>query len=249
MDIFIITGASKGLGFSIVKNLSKCNDCKIICISRHKNEEIEKLSLGKNVEIKFFEFDLLNLENIEKLIKDIFAYVNIKNAKNIYLINNAGIIAPLKPITELTMKEILDNIYINFISSLELTSFFLKYTNNSKANKFIVNISSKSAENPIKHWLCYSSSKAALDNLTKYISVEYLKKSNIKSISFHPPAMDTSMRKENIKSKNIFERIWDFISIRILKKKKLYSPDEVAEKILKILLEKNFHSGSIIEIK
>ncbi len=57
------------------------------------------------------------------------------------------------------------------------------------------------------------------------------------------------MRKENIKAKNIFERIWDFILIRILKRKKLYSPDEVAKKILKILLEKNFHSGSIFEIK
>ncbi len=247
MNVFIITGASKGLGYAIAKGLID-KENYIICISRHRNEMLENLAIQKGGQLKYIEFDLLNVEKIENLVKDIFSGLDIKNVKKIFLINNAAILSPLKPLSELTIKEILNNIYVNFVSTLQLTSSLLKYTQQIKAEKIIVNISSKSAENPIKNWLCYSSSKAAIDNLTKYISTEYVKKSNVKSISFHPPAMETSMFKENLESKNIFERIIDFFLIKIFKKKKVFSPEEVAEKIIHIITEKDFHSGVIIEI-
>ncbi|MGC8765632.1 MAG: SDR family NAD(P)-dependent oxidoreductase [Brevinematia bacterium] len=245
MNVFIVTGASKGLGFSIVKNLLFRQEFFVICISRHRNLELEKMS---NKNLNYLEFDLSQLEKIDEIVKEIFTKVETKKAKSLFLINNAGILAPIKPLEEINFSEVLENIKVNFLSSLLLASSFLKYSKNTKAQKIIVNISSKSAENPVKNWVCYGSSKAAIDNLTKYIAVEYQKKSNIKSISIHPPAMDTSMRKENLKAKNIFEKVWDFIQTRILKRRKVYSPDEVADKIVDIILNKNFHSGTIVDI-
>ena len=242
MDIFIITGASKGLGFSLAKKISHRENTLVIGISRHKNKDLEKENL------KYYEFDLTQLDKIEDLVKNILKFIDFKKAENIYLINNAGIIAPLKSLEEIKYNEAIKNFNLNFFSPLLLTSSILRELKNFKGKKFILNISSKSANYPIKNWVCYGLSKAAIDNLTKYIAVEYQKKSNITSISFHPPAMETSMREENLRSKGIFEIIWDFILVRILKRKKVYSPDEVADKILDFVLKKDFHSGVIVDL-
>jgi len=246
MDFFIVTGASKGLGFSIVKKLILKGDSYIVCFSRHKNKEIEDLSLKNNVLLKYIEIDITDLECVEQTLIKIFQDQILKKINNFYLINNAAIISPLKPLIDIKPEEFMNNFKTNFIAALYLTIGFLKYSIFSKSEKFIVNISSKSAVVPIKNWVCYSTSKAALDNLTKYIAVEY--KSNVKSISFYPPAMETSMREEHLKSKNIFSRIWDFILVKIFKRKKVYSPDEIVDKILDIILNKKFNSGSIIDL-
>ncbi len=243
MNVFIITGASKGLGLSIARKLASFEDSFVICISRHKNKELEK------VNSKYYEFDLTQLDKIEELVKNIFSSIDLKKTKGVYLINNAGMLAPLKPLEEINYKEAIENFKLNFFSPLVLSSTFLKQLKNFKGEKFIINISSKSSEHPIKNWICYSSSKSAVDNLTRYIATEYQKKSNVKSISFHPPAMDTSMRKENLKSKNILERIWDFILVKVLRRKKVYSPDEVADKIIDVILNKNFPSGIVMNLE
>ncbi len=249
MNVFIVTGTSKGLGFSIIKRiLSLEGNFVVICISRHKNEELEKIATINNKLLKYIEFDLIQLDKIEEIIEKIFSEIDLKGVKKLFLINNAGVLAPIKPLENIKYSETLENIEVNYISSLLLISNFLRCSKNSKANKYIINVSSKSAKTPVKNWACYSSAKAAMDNITKYIAIEYNEKSMVKSLSIHPPAMNTSMRRQNLREKNIFEKTWDFFQTKLLKKKKIYSSDEIAYKMIEIILHDNFHSGSVLEI-
>ena len=248
MNLFIVTGASKGLGFSIAKRLLE-KENQLVCISRNTNKELINLAKSKGVNLKYYEFDLKKIDQVENLVKNIFSEVELKKFDKIYLVNNAGIINPVSSIEDLKLNEVIDNFYVNFLSAFVLTFFVLKYTRQFKGERIIVNISSKAASVPVKNWACYSISKTALDALTRYIFVEFQKKGKTKSISFHPPAMDTSMRKENIKAKNIFEKVWDFICVKILRVKRVYSPDEIAYKIISILADEKVNSGDIIEMQ
>jgi len=248
MNLYIITGASKGLGFSIAKRLLG-KENSLVCISRNINKELAELAKSKGENLKYYEFDLKKIEQTENLVKNILSEIELKKFNKIYLINNAGVINPVSSIEDLKLNEVVDNFYVNFLSAFILTSFVLKYTRQFKGERIIVNISSKAASMPNKYWACYSLAKSALDGLTKYIFVEYQKNGKTKAISFHPPAMDTSMRKENIKAKNFFERVWDFISVKILRVKKVYSPDEIALSIISILDSEKFNSGDIIEMQ
>ena len=173
----IITGASKGIGYELTKLFSRNNDNQVIAIARSKEllKEIESKCPNNNVIT--INFDLENLTGIQSelcnKIKNHISSVDI-------LINNAGFLLN-KPFTDISIDEITKTFNINFIGPSVLTQQLLPLFKESSI-KHIVNISSMggfqgSAKFPGLSY--YSSSKAALANITECLAEE-LKDSNIK---------------------------------------------------------------------
>lgn len=80
--MILVTGANKGIGFEIVKELLKDNN-KIIAVSK----SIDNLELINNENLIVYQCDLNYLKNMNNL----FDYIQNNNYEVDTLINNAGI--------------------------------------------------------------------------------------------------------------------------------------------------------------
>jgi len=247
MEIFIITGASKGLGNSIAKKLVDKNNY-LFCISRKRDDKLIAYSKEKGCNLEFIEFDLSNVYEIEKLMNRIFDNVKFSEIESISLINNAGVVSPIKPIENCNDNQIINNIHVNLVAPIILTSAFIKHVKSFKGNKNIINISSGAGKKPYYGWSNYCASKAALDLFTQCVGVEQDTCLHpVKIVSLSPSIMDTQMQAEiRGTEKEDFKQVERFIEFK--KEGKLLSTDFVAEKVIKLLREE-YTQGGIIDVR
>ncbi|OPY72170.1 MAG: Benzil reductase ((S)-benzoin forming) [Syntrophorhabdus sp. PtaU1.Bin050] len=233
MKYYIVTGSSKGLGKSLATKLIG-DDSHVFCISRKKNKKLQETACKATASMDYFEFDLSNPEGLPTLMEEIFNRIERDRAQEICLINNAGMLPPIKAIHETKIEEIKSNITINLIAPVAIIAQFLKLTKNMRISKKVVNISSKASRLPRAQWACYSSSKSGIDTITRTVSLEQNgAEYPARIISFYPGPMDTAMRKENQKTKPLFRRAMEFIRNVLSTKKPLaHHPDFVAERLV-----------------
>lgn len=166
----VVTGASRGIGYELVKLYSGNSSNSIIAISRNS----EKLNVLKNtcsndnvIPIVCDLSDIAQINKLQDLIKKHFSKIDI-------LINNAGAIVN-KPFLDLTSNDIQKvyqtNVFTVFSIIQELFSLM-----NQKEKSHIVNISSMGGyQGSVKFsgLSAYSSSKAALVCLTECLAEEF----------------------------------------------------------------------------
>ena len=181
--IVLLTGAGKGIGREILKQLIKE---KIIVYAITRNtKDFKKIKNNKNTFL--FSGDVRDKEVIENIFKK-----SKKNKHNINcLINNAGIRQRKKfnSITDKNLKEVFEN---NFFSIFKTTQQFLKNFKQKKNYGSIVNISSIVGELGFKELSGYASSKSAINGFTKSTALE-LGSRNIRCNSIAPGFIETEM--------------------------------------------------------
>lgn len=164
----IVTGASQGIGRECVLKFSENPNNKIIALARN-SEKLNELKLhAKNNNIYIYNFDLSN-SDYSKLSKYISDFETIDT-----LINNAGLLIS-KPFEELTSQDWLQMYETNIFGPARLIKTLLPFLGkNSKSH--IVNISSMGGfQGSVKFpgLAAYSSSKAAIANLTELLALEF----------------------------------------------------------------------------
>ncbi len=243
----IVTGTSRGLGEAlVVKLLNKSNI--LFTISRNDNEKLAFLAKKQSSKLANIKFDLNNLLEIEGLIEKIINDTEKLDIDGYYLINNAGILAPIKPIDKCLSGEIIKNFNVNALAPMIMTSCFIKMTNKFNVEKRVINISSGAGKKPYYGWGSYCSSKAAIDMFTRCIGVEQVnRKHPVKIISFAPGIIDTDMQAEIRRTKKEdFDQLERFVEFKEIGK--LKSADFVAGKVIDLLYDEEIISGSLIDI-
>ena len=164
--IALITGASRGIGKSIKEVLSK--------------DGIEIISPNRN------ELDLSSSESIDKFLSQTSADIDI-------IINNAGILK-VGEHNEFSSDDFHEILQVNVVAPFKIISGFVE---KMKVHNFgrIVNISSVWGQKSKKGRTLYSSSKAALDALTRSLAIEFASY-NILINSVAPGYIETDMLKQ-----------------------------------------------------
>lgn len=248
MNYIIITGASKGLGESIVKKLMN-KENYLFCISRNINQELIAEAKENNVQLNYIDFDLSDVTNIDNTMKNIFSKIDISNLSSIYLINNAGIVAPITTVEKADSQAVIRNININLIAPMLITSNFMKFTRDLNVEKRVINISSGAGKKPFFGWGPYYSSKAGLDMMSQCIGLEEQNKEYpVKIMSFGPGIMDTDLQKEIRSTKEEdFILVPDFIKFK--EEGKLLPADTVADVVLRLLFEIDYKQGVVSSVR
>lgn len=185
----IVTGASKGIGREIVKYLSTNPDHYIFAVSREKKQlESLKSECAHPENVEIFDCDLT--QNLEST-----AFYNaLQNASCIdILINNAGKLIN-KSFLELSEEDFRSVFEVNLFSVAQLIKVCVPKLSKSK-NAHIVNIGSMGGVERSSKFVglsAYSSSKAALANLTECLAEE-LKEENIHCNCLSLGAVNTEM--------------------------------------------------------
>ena len=171
--IVLITGASKGIGFEMVKRFSESPDTLVIAISRNLDALTKFVNQKNTHAVLPVKADITNPADQKKIIKTL----KTLNLKVDVLINNAGEIVN-KPFEKITVKEIQSVYNTNVFAPFTLIQTLLPFFN-KKAH--VVNISSMGGfqgSAKFSGLSAYSSSKAALCGLTECLAEE-LKPKNI----------------------------------------------------------------------
>ena len=212
----IVTGASGGIGNSIVKKLNKAG--ANILASGTRIEKLEKLK--KNFEnIKILKFDISQSDKIAEFIENA---TNELGGSLDGLVNNAGITQDNLAI-RMSLEEWQKVININLTSTFLMSKFAIKKMLKNKSGK-IVNITSVVGHTGNLGQANYTASKAAIVAMSKSLAIEYAKKNiNINCIS--PGFIKTAM------TDNIDEKFKEVIVSKI-PSARLGEPDDIANAVL-----------------
>lgn len=234
-EVAIVTGASKGIGREIAKELAQEG---IQVIANYNKSEKEAKSLQeelakKNIKLDIFKADVSKREEAKKLI----SYVLEKYGKIDILINNAGT-SEYKLFTDETDEDwnrvINTNLYSAFIMSQEASYNMI---HNKKG--CIINISSIWGIVGGALEVLYSISKAGIDGMTKALAKE-LGPSNIRVNSIAPGMINTKMNSKFTKQE--IEEIKEEIPLE-----KIGEPSDIA-KCVKWLVKDTYTTGQVISI-
>ena len=212
----IVTGASGGIGNSIVKKLNKAG--ANILASGTRIEKLEELK--KNFEnIKILKFDISQSDKIAEFIENA---TNELGGSLDGLVNNAGITQDNLAI-RMSLEEWQKVININLTSTFLMSKFAIKKMLKNKSGK-IVNITSVVGHTGNLGQANYTASKAAIVAMSKSLAIEYAKKNiNINCIS--PGFIKTAM------TDNIDEKFKEVIISKI-PSARLGEPDDIANAVL-----------------
>jgi benzil reductase ((S)-benzoin forming) len=238
--IAIITGTSKGIGQAI-QNIFVSNRVRVISINRNAIEQ-DHLNHLMN-----FPFDLSQISDIAELATKISKYLYKQHFHELWIINNAATIGNIKKMDENEIETMEETIQVNLISPMALTSHLLKDLKPVINKIRVLNISSGAAFQPIHGLGAYCISKAGLEMFSKIIALEHADHPSFKSITLGPGVVDTNMQ-VNIRNSNKsdFERIDQFRDFK--EKGLLASTDQIAGKILKMMDNDTYESGSFYDI-
>ena len=180
----IVTGATGGIGNSIVKKLYDAG--ANILATGTKNEKLEELK-KKFQNIKTFKFDISQTDSLENFIEDATKQLE---GKLDCLVNNAGITQDNLAI-RMSIEEWKKVIDINLTSTFLISKFAIKKMLKNKKGK-IVNITSVVGHTGNLGQTNYTASKAGIIAMSKSLAIEYAKKNiNINCIS--PGFIKTAM--------------------------------------------------------
>ena len=229
----IVTGASGGIGNSIVKKLNEAE--ANILASGTKTEKLDELK--KNFgNIKTLKFDISQSEKIEEFIENA---TNELGGSLDCIVNNAGITQDNLAI-RMSLDEWQKVIDINLTSTFLMSKFAIKKMLKNKSGK-IVNITSVVGHTGNPGQANYSASKAGIIAMSKSLAIEYAKKNiNINCIS--PGFIKTAM------SDKIDDNFKEVIISKI-PSARLGEPDDVANAVLFLSSDQsNYINGETLHV-
>jgi len=212
----IVTGASGGIGNSIVKRLNESG--ANILASGTRTEKLDELK-SKFEKVKILKFDISQSHKIEEFVENA---VNELGGKLDCIVNNAGVTQDNLSI-RMSLDEWKKVIDINLTSTFLLSKFAIKKMLKNKSGK-IINISSIVGHTGNVGQANYTASKAGIVAMSKSLAIEYAKKNiNINCIS--PGFIKTAM------TDKIDEKYKDNIISKI-PSARLGEPDDIANAVL-----------------
>lgn len=163
--VWIVSGGSKGLGSSIVKNALAQGD--IACtFSRKKTAEIIQLENDYSDRLFYASIDGQDDVNMKEFVDEVFR----RYGRIDYLVNNMSVgtdgILSMMPLQDIDFC-----VGINLVSNIKLTRFVLNKMILRKQGS-IINISSVNALRGTKGVSVYSATKAAVLGFTKSLAKE-----------------------------------------------------------------------------
>lgn len=186
MNLFIITGTTKGIGAALRDVLAADQINLVITLSRAPDAN----SLPRNVHL-----DVSDLAAIEPAFEKIKAAIRNQRFERAVLINNAGVASPVGAFDQISAEDTGRNLLVNVAAPMVLSRLFAIATRECAKQRLIVNISSGAAKRAVAGWSAYCAAKAALEMATRVAALEASTKDPTLSIcSLAPGVVDTPMQ-------------------------------------------------------
>lgn len=167
--VLVIIGGTSGIGAEMAE-LASAYQAKVVIASRRTGT------------------DVCDLESLKRKLKEIYEEYGCID----YVVNAAGILVK-QPLTQMDYKDVLQAVQINYMGAIHVAIAAYEYLRESRGH--LLNFTSSSYTYGRSYYSLYSSSKAAIVNLTQALAEEWHTQF-IRINCINPERTDTPMRRQ-----------------------------------------------------
>ncbi|XP_061836608.1 sepiapterin reductase a isoform X1 [Nerophis lumbriciformis] len=245
----IITGASRGFGRTIAKEVSRVvkPGSVFVLVARSGDDlrALQKEMAESDLVVRVVVADLSSMEaveNVTRTAKEAFQ----EDIQHVILFNNAGCLGDVSRYSSsfTSMAEVNAYLSFNVSSALCLTANVLQaFPKQPGLRRCVVNISSLCALKPFPSWVLYCTGKAARDMMFKVLAEE---NPDLRVLNYAPGPLDTDMQlviRTQTAEVTIRQTFADMSA-----QGQLLTCEASCAKLIKLLQEDKYKSGDHIDV-
>lgn len=248
MELYILTGASRGLGRALAERLF-APDRILLTISRRPDYTLEATAAMKGTKIEQWALDLTHGIGAAARLEAWLHGQPRDRFSTATLINNAGLLGRIGPIDASDADTLAAVLRVGLEAPLLLTSAFLRATRAWHAQRRVLNISSGAGRRPIAGWAAYCAAKAGLDHFSRVTALDEQRQPNpARIVSLAPGVIDTDMQGQlRAADPTGFPDIERFKQLKA--SGQLATPEAAAARVLAYLARADFGADPVADVR
>ncbi len=246
--LYIITGASRGMGAAIAQQLLVRGN-RVLGVSRRTNPQLAQRAHAAGADFEQWEADLAQAGAAAARLQAWFTGFSADRFASATLINNAAALTRIGAIENVADDELAMALRVGLEAPVLLTAAFLRATKGWAAQRRVLNISSGLGRRAMAGQASYCAVKAGLDHFTRALALDEAQQPNgARVVSLAPGVIDTDMQVQ-LRSADAagFPERANFQALK--DKGQLTSPGDAAARVLGYLNRADFGANPVADVR
>jgi benzil reductase ((S)-benzoin forming) len=252
-DLVILTGASRGLGLAMARELIAPGQ-PLLCLSRHANPELNDLAQARNATVLQWAVDLADPAPVATRLQHWLSQIDAPSLASATLINNAGMIPPITPLSHCPPDGIARALRVGLEAPMLLTAAFLDVSGawsdlGWRGPRKVLNISSGLGRRAMASQGPYCAAKAGMDHFSRCVALDEAQREHgARIVSLAPGVIDTDMQVQlRAGDPARFPDRQRFVELQ--RQQQLASPQAAAALVLAWLRRPDFGSEPVADVR
>lgn len=252
-DLVILTGASRGLGLAMARELISPGR-PLLCLSRQTRPELNELAKSRGATVMQWGVDLADAAPMATRLRQWLSQLDAPSLASATLINNAGVIPEITPLEHCPSEGITAALRVGLEAPMLLTGAFLNASGawvdaGWRGHRKVLNISSGLGRRPMAAQAPYCAAKAGMDHFSRCVALDEAQREHgAKILSLAPGVIDTDMQVQlRAGDPARFPDRPRFVELQ--RQGQLTSPEEAAARVLAWLRRPDFGRDPVADVR
>jgi len=195
LKLFIVTGASRGMGAALAGQLLGDAGNTVLGIARRANPDLAGVAARSGASCEQWQADLVEPIAVAARLHGWLAGRDPAAFSQATLVNNAGVLTKIGALEDCSVEELSAALRVGLEAPLLLTAAFLRATARWAGERRVLNISSGLGRRAMAGQATYCAAKAGMDHLSRAVALDQaLLASGARIVSLAPGVIDTDMQ-------------------------------------------------------